>query len=463
MVTLVVTQELFGTIVAAAHDPVETAGVLLASVVPTPSGDIRLLAREILWVDPNAYEIREDDELVIRSEGYVQALKQAESIGAFCLWLHTHPGDGFSPIPSDRDQKVDDQISELFRLRSGSKYYGAIIFSPERQGVSFTGWVQAEDDTSHPIERIWQVGSRMRMLHAYGMRPEGVGLSTQFNRNIKAFGPAIQETLGDLTVGIVGCGGTGSVVAEQLVRLGVRTVIVIDPKELSASNVTRVYGSTASDVGRPKVAILQEHLLRIAPDLRCQIIQSLVTEETTARSLIGCDIIFGCTDDNAGRMILSRLSSFLLVPVIDCGVLLSSNSESELTGIDGRVTVLYPGTACLICRGRIDLARARAESLPPDERDELVRQGYAPALGDIEPAVVNFTSLVGSFAVTELLERLIGYGIEPPPNEILLRCHDREISTNVVVPKERHFCHYESGKIGAGITEPFLEIAWGAK
>ena len=171
-----------------------------------------------------------------------------------------------------------------------------------------------------------------------------------FDRNVRAFGGAIQATLSDLRVGVAGCGGTGSAVAEQLVRLGVRHLVLLDPDHLSASNVTRVYGSTPEDVGQLKVDVLRRHLSAIAPGLRVQTSATPVTQEAAARTLITCDVVFGCTDDNAGRLVLSRLPTYLLMPVIDCGVLLSSGEDGVLTGIDGRVTVVAPGTACLVCR-----------------------------------------------------------------------------------------------------------------
>jgi len=281
-----------------------------------------------------------------------------------------------------------------------------------------------------------------------------------FDRNVRAFGLAIQQSLGDLRVGLVGCGGTGSAVAEQLVRLGVRHITLLDPDHLSESNLTRVYGSTPSAVGEPKVKVLARHLKGIAPDIHCDAVQSMITTEFGARHLIGCDVVFGCTDDNAGRLVLSRIGTYLATPVIDSGVLLTSDATGLLTGIDGRVTVLTPGQACLVCRGRIDLARASAELMTPGERVRRQDEGYAPALALAEPAVISFTTLVGSVAVSELLERLIGYGIDPRPSEVLLRCHDREISTNRCEPVDGHYCHPTTGKLGLGGRAPFLEQTW---
>lgn len=465
MITLVLPDETLKDISANSLNPLETAGVILASIVEDNSGrgDIRLLAREIQWVPPQCYTIRETCEMTITSEGYVQALARAESIGAICLWVHTHPGMGGVPLPSVRDARVDTQLAGLFRLRSGSPYYGTVIFSPRETGMTFTGYLQAEGCPPQPIDRIWQVGPRWRSIHCYKsvVAPDEDVLGGIFDRNVRAFGPVVQKTLRELTFAVIGCGGTGSVVAEQLVRMGARKILLVDPKCLSESNLTRVYGSYASDVGRSKVEILREHLLKIAPDLDCRIESSTVTIRATARLLANCDVIFGCTDDNAGRMVLSRLSSYMLIPVIDCGVLLSSRLDGLLTGIHGRVTVLYPGAPCLQCRGRLDMQRASAELLPPGERERLAYEGYAPALGDIEPAVVPFTTMVAASAVGELLERLIGYGVEPIPSEVLLRLHDREMSSNIGMPKEHHFCHPESGLLGAGITTPFLGKTWG--
>ena len=202
------------------------------------------------------------------------------------------------------------------------------------------------------------------------------------------------------------------------------------------------------------------HVWPNAPDLDCAAIESMTTLEPTARELVGCDLIFGCSDDNAGRLVLSRIATYLMTPVIDLGVLLSSDAGGLLSGIDGRVTILSPGAACLVCRGRVDMARAATELMTPTERNRLADEGYAPALADSEPAVVAFTTAVAAAAVAELLERMIGYGPDPRPSEILLRWHEREISTNVVAPRAGHYCDPAAGRIGAGITRPFLEQVW---
>ena len=100
--------------------------------------------------------------------------------------------------------------------------------------------------------------------------------------------------------------------------------------------------------------------------------------------------------------------------------------------------------------------------LTPDEHRRLADEGYAPGLPGVEPAVVTYTTQVAATAVSELLERLVHYGPDLAPSEVLLRLHEREISTNDHQPRQRHYCHPDAGKLGLGVTEPFLEQTWQA-
>lgn len=436
---------------------VESAAVLLAKPVTSENGNIRLLGCTLREVPDRAYSRREALLLEITSDGYIAALGEAESIGAIPIWLHTHPGKNSSPCASVHDLKVDDQLSDLFRLRANSTYYGSLIFSLDADQLAFTGHLD-DGFAKTAIERLIIVGDRISIRYSHLV--DSVELPGLFDRNIRAFGGHIQRVLGDLRISIVGCGGTGSAVAEQLIRLGVRNLTLIDPDQLSESNLTRVYGSTASDVGRPKVEMLRDHLRRIALDADIETIQSVVTAEQVARIASNSDILFGCTDDNAGRLVLSRLSIYYLIPLIDCGVILTSDPSNRLDGIFGRITVIHPGSACLVCRGRIDVARAASEMLSPEERKRRADEGYAPALAGVEPAVVTFTTMVAATAVSELLERLTRYGPDEVPSEIVLRVHDREVSTNQQFPRSGHYCDPAAGKLGIGETNPFLEQLW---
>jgi molybdopterin/thiamine biosynthesis adenylyltransferase/proteasome lid subunit RPN8/RPN11 len=456
-VTLVLTETLAEQIAEAATGDVETGGMLLARVVQVDH-ELRLLARRYMPVPTEHYELQAVDAMTVRAEGFMPALAAAEQDQAVAIWFHTHPGPQSAPLPSLHDDQVDLKLAETVRIRTNQPYYATLIASPGKSApFRFSGTLQAPMQT-WMIERIWIVGERWRLLSA--VNAPQTATTARYDRNVRAFGSGIQVALGQLKVGVAGCGGTGSAVIEQLARLGVRDFILVDPKALTESNVTRVYGSSPTQVGVNKAEVARENVARIAPHAHVQVMIGSLTCADIATALAGCDVIFGCTDDEGGRLVLSRFSTYLLCPIIDCGVLISSDATGMIIGIDGRVTILNPGSACLICRNRIDTAIAAAQMLPAHEYRKRQAEGYAPALGNIEPAVVTFTTAVAAVAVNELLERMIGFGPEPRPGEVLLRFHEREISTNGGQPRSRHYCHPEAGKWGHGVVTPFLDLGW---
>lgn len=307
-----------------------------------------------------------------------------------------------------------------------------------------------------PIGTVRVIGDDWRLL-----LPDGDdGLGVVFDRQIRAFGPAGQRVLGRLRVGIVGAGGTGSAVFEQLVRLGVGEILIIDPDVINddGSNVTRVYGSAMADIGRPKADLADRNADRIGLGTKVTAIKGTINDEATARLLTGCDVIFGCTDDNRGRVTLGRIATWYLIPIIDMGVKLTS-TDGTLHGIEGRITVIQPGGGCLQCRGRINAAALQSEVLTPVERAQRVDEGYATGLEDRDPAVIAFTTGVAALAVSELLHRTFGLDGEPPSGELIVQFHRREIRRNTRPAQPGHWC-IDPEHLGAGDTAPFLGTTW---
>ena len=196
-VTLVITDDLRAELVRAAEYELETAGVLLANLVTSDPGGLRLLATDIRWCPAESYAERYETGLLITSDGYVPALAEAETGRSVALWLHTHPGDGASPRPSHHDKMVDDQLGDVFRLRSGSDYYGSVVISAQNSQLRFTGRLESETE-SVDIDRLWSVGDRFYLVHHDDHRLDDPG--DAFDRNVRAFGGPVQTTLGDLTV-----------------------------------------------------------------------------------------------------------------------------------------------------------------------------------------------------------------------------------------------------------------------
>lgn len=459
-VTVALPEDLWQNLLDQVGLPVESAGIMGVGVAAGADGDLTVLGRSLRWVTDNAYVAREVDQMIVASAGWVPLLGAAIAQSPMALFVHTHPG---APAQfSDRDLAVDDALAGPFRVRSAHPRYGHLVVAGTPDAPKVSGRFLDIDGCWRELGAVRVVGRRLRLVFPDGRAGRGCDTPT-FDRQVRAFGPDGQRMLHGLHVGVVGVGGTGSAVAEQLARLGTGTLTVADPKVLTAGNVTRVYGATMADVGRPKVEVLAEHLRRIGLGTSVRTVQQAATVRAAAEAFRHCDVIFGCTDDESGRLVLSRLAYWYLAPVIDMGVVIDAaepaDGEPLVAGIYGRVTVVGPGSACLLCRGRIDLQRARAEQLDPAERDRLAAEGYVRRFGEPDPSVIPFTTLTAAAAVAELVERLFGYAGANAASEHMLLIHRRRISTNTAAPRANCYC-IDPHILGAGDRHPFLDLMW---
>lgn len=434
----------------ALNDEEESAAILLAGRAEEP-GRLTLCLNSVIWIPTEAYEVRSGAEMRIRSDGWVPALAAAAAADWQPIFFHTHPGG--EPLPSGHDRRVAEELAPVFEARTG-KPYASLILGNSAASPRFTGSLGAD-----AVRRLRVVGDRIRLLAAADASEGGAADSLEsFDRQIRAFGRDGQRLLKRLRVGVVGGGGTGSAVFEQLTRLGVGEIVLIDDDDVSATNLTRIHGSTMADVEKPKIEVLARSAREIGLGTIVETHCANVTERRAFEALRGCDVVFGCTDDNAGRAVLSRLAYYYCVAVIDVGVVISAREE-EVVGLDGRVSVMTPGIPCLFCRRRIDPNRLREEQLPEGEREQLAEEGYAQGLADPDPAVVTYTTMVASFAADEMLQRLFGFGEEAPSSEILIRPLQRAVRRLAGAPVDRHFC-VDPNVVGRADREPPLGIGW---
>jgi molybdopterin/thiamine biosynthesis adenylyltransferase/proteasome lid subunit RPN8/RPN11 len=418
----------------------------------TTSVETRWLCRDVVPVRDEHYLIREPARLSIDSSSYASVAKHAETKGESVIFVHSHPGgiDDFSP----QDDREEPKLMQFLDDRAPSGRHGSLVVT-DKPTVRGRIWASGKWGR---LDRVRVLGTRFRF---FGESTDGP-LPVFFERQVRAFGPDIQRLIGHLHIGVVGAGGTGSIVIEQLARLGVGTISVFDGDQFEPSNVNRVYGSSIGDEARGKARIAGDHVERIGLGTIVRAFERPITEEAIAKELRDCDIIFGCTDNETPRAFLVQIALRYLIPVIDTAVKIDSDS-GEIRGVFGRVTTLLPGEACLFCRGRITPAGIALEGRTKEERRRLAGEGYAPELQVNNPAVIAFTTAVGAQAITELLHRLTGFmGAERLSTEVLLRVHDTEVGRNRERPNPSCLCQRRDLWGRGDFKGPFLGVLWAA-
>ncbi len=415
----------------------------------------KLLVRAIIPVAEEDIIEATSVSMRIAPLSFLRVMKTADQTKQVFVFIHSHP-TGFANHSRQDDLEEKMLFKTAYNRINTKGVHASIVLSSPDQPV---GRVWLPDSTIEPISMIRVIGHRFTF---YSQSTKHDPLPVFFDRQVRAFGEDIQRLLSALHIGVVGAGGTGSAITEQLTRLGVGKLTISDGQTFESSNVNRVYGSCATDEDTAKVAIAKRLVTQMGLGTEIITINNPISYQSVINQLKNCDVIFGCTDDHWGRSILTRLAVYYNVPVLDMGVRIDSDN-SLIKSIQGRVTVLLPGYACLFCRQRIDPERVKSESLQaldPESGNELRREGYAPELEQPAPSVIPFTTNIASLAVAEFIHRLTGFmGSERVTNEVIVRYDETEIKRNSQRSKVDCFCG-DNYYMSRGDTVPLLDSTW---
>lgn len=85
----------------------------------------------------------------------------------------------------------------------------------------------------------------------------------------------------DKHVLVVGLGGVGGICAEMIARAGVGKMTIVDGDVVDLSNCNRQIPALHSTVGKPKVAVMEERLKDINPQLQLTCLQTFIKDDVT--------------------------------------------------------------------------------------------------------------------------------------------------------------------------------------
>jgi molybdopterin/thiamine biosynthesis adenylyltransferase len=181
-------------------------------------------------------------------------------------------------------------------------------------------------------------------------------MNNQYSRQ-SFLGEESEETFKSTKAGIVGLGGGGSHVAQQLAHIGIGNFALFDPDHVEQPNLNRTVGATAADAaaGTPKVDVARRMINAINAN-------ALVTTaglwQENLPLLRSCDVVFGCIDGLIPRLKLEESCRRAMIPLIDIGMDVHRGSPYS---ISGQVIVSVPGEPCFRCMNFIRETDVAAE------------------------------------------------------------------------------------------------------
>jgi molybdopterin/thiamine biosynthesis adenylyltransferase len=321
------------------------------------------------------------------------------------ITIHTHPFSNenvnFSGI--DDRSEADSFPKEVELLEKGP--HASIVFG--RNSVD-ARWYDANTKQIKPIKAIKVIGeSGTKTLTPTSQTKlyQDETINEIHNRQVLAFGKAGQKLIQKAKVGIVGCGGLGSILFILLVRLGVREFVLIDDDVVENTNLNRLAGSKLVDVKNktPKVEMLGNYGLEISDKIKTDLIAESVFSSKAKYALKSCDYIFGGVDTQSPRVLLNSISIQHMIPYFDCGTGIQAAANHSIDHAGGQIRTVIPGLGCLKCIKGINLDTAKMELLPEEKRQFVIERGYIAGEDEHAPSVAPLNGVVANLAVTEFM------------------------------------------------------------
>jgi molybdopterin/thiamine biosynthesis adenylyltransferase len=158
-------------------------------------------------------------------------------------------------------------------------------------------------------------------------------LPARYQRNRTIITVRDQLTLFRSSVAVIGCGGLGGYIVEELARLGVGKIVVIDPDVFEEHNLNRQLFSSPENLGTAKVAAAAKRIGEINPAVNLVPIQAAFSPEYGAAMLEGCQVVVDALDSIQVRLELADVCAALDVPLV----------HGAIAGWYGHVTTQLPG------------------------------------------------------------------------------------------------------------------------
>ncbi len=372
-------------------------------------------AHEIVPLPHELCLAREHDHVRWPTEFLAEHLDRCAKRGLCLLKVHGH---GDYERFSEQDDRSDRELfpSVYAWCGPGSPGHGSTVMLAD--GRMF-GRLVGEDGRFVPFDLVSVTGTDLRFWFGEDFdRPnttdEGRSIPETARRHAQAFGAGTYHALRRLSVAVVGYSGTGSPVVEQLARLGVGRLVIVDPDVVEEKNLNRILNTTAEDARRavPKVEVAVRAIAAMGLGTVVETVQADLGRPKTVRAVSGCDVVFGCMDGVDGRHLLNRLATFYNLPYFDVGVRLVADGSGGVEQVCGGVHYLQPGGSSLLSRGVYDMNQVGAAALRrahPEQYRELLREKYITGVVEDRPAVISVNLLAAALGVNEFLARLHPY------------------------------------------------------
>jgi molybdopterin/thiamine biosynthesis adenylyltransferase len=414
----------------------------------------KLLVREIHPVPYSTCSVRAPDRIAWPVSWLDPLLEKSERLDLSIVKFHSHPADyrRFSLTDDGSDKEL---FAGIHGWMDRDIPHASAVMLPD--GSIFGRAIDGDGNMS-PLRTIAVIGDNLLFWHADTVI---VDQSAGVGRVTSAFGRKMMAELARLTAAVVGASGTGSIIIEQLHRLGFGRVVLVDPEAVELKNLNRIVNARMrhARAAALKVHIAGEAIAETALGTRVDAYPVNILDREAIEAVAAADILFGCVDTAEGRDVLNRISTYYVLPYVDVGVGIVPLEDGTLDEINGVVHYVKPGGSSLLSRGAYRPEQVGADALRrqnPSLYAERRREKYIEGAGEEGPAVISVNMTMASLAANECLARIYRFRNLPNREYAELRISLTEMEIEAIGESEP--CRFLAKHVGEGDTNPLLGL-----
>ena len=130
-------------------------------------------------------------------------------------------------------------------------------------------------------------------------------MERRYERNFPALTESECLLLRQKRVLVVGCGGLGGHIIDQLCRIGIGSLKVTDGDVFEESNLNRQLLSSVPLLGQSKAQAAADHIARVNPSVQVEAVAEYMTRDNVHALIAGCDAVIDALDNVDGRRTLA--------------------------------------------------------------------------------------------------------------------------------------------------------------
>ncbi len=269
-------------------------------------------------------------------------------------------------------------------------------------------------------------------------------MSERYDRQERLFGAEGQARISAADVVLLGAGGNGSHVVQQLSYAGVRNWTFVEFDDVERTNLNRLIGAVPDDIGADKMSVASRMVRSLHPEAEPREILGRfgdpAVRDEIAAACATATLVIGCFDRETPRLDAVKMCSTAGVPYLDLATEVIPGEHGEEPTYGGRVSFSHGGLGCLVCLDLMDMAELALEQMPESQRAERNRMYgiNSEDLADSGPSVVTINGVVASLACTEALMLLTG--LREPARQLTYIGNSSTVRRNLSTGK--HDCLY---------------------